>query len=442
MTRDLLPYQQRITNKILTSDNNRWGLFFEMGLGKTLTSLFIAAERIKSYKTHDHVFIFCPASLQTNWKNEIEIDNLLSENEFTIFPYSMVSLKKVQGLKITSNSIVILDESHFIKNPSSKRSKFFINLLKKINPYIISLTGTPDPRCILDLWIQCYLLNAWTGNLPLNFFSFQYTYANWVQLPHFRKMTGEKNREYLLKGFDGKAFFLRKKDVIDLPDKIYEKRFYELTSEQKKYLKELKKDALSQTELTGDYIMASMHNFLSVCSGFVNVKFDEAGNQYPEPKTIRLKKNPKLDLFEDILLSMDNQQVIVFCGRREEVFIIEDLIKNLKLTYSIRIGGSSENEKSLNDFIENKTQILIATVQSSSTGLNIVNCSTMIYFSNIHDLMHRVQSEDRMHRYGQIKNCLYLDLIAKDAPDALLLESLKSKKNNMEETFRLFLNKI
>lgn len=441
MARALLPHQQKIFDYIKAHpENNRWGLFLDMGLGKTFLACAIAAHNKIKF---DHIYIFCPASLKTSWVQEIIKDNLLLENEYTIFPYSLVSLKKAKDLPITDNSLLILDESHFIKNPKSKRTRFYLQLLKKTNPSILSLTGTPDPRNILDLWIQCHILKAWTGGLELNYWLFQQTYAIFKQFPTFRKMIGEKERDLLLKGFVGKAFFIKKEDVLNLPEKLYEIKYYELTREQKKYLKELKEDAMTQVELTSDYILRSMHNFLAVCSGFVTAKFDEEGKQYVEKPIIELLKNPKLDLFEDIALSID-KQFIVFCVYHKEIEIIQRCLKKNNISFSCRHGRQSaeENNMALQKFVDGKNQVLIATVQSTSVGLTMVNCDTIIYFNNTYDLMHRVQSEDRIHRIGQDKKCVYIDIVSPSGPDYVLLQNLKGKKVNMDETFKLFLKQV
>lgn len=441
MQRQLLPHQQQILDKILSSDNKKWGLFLDMGLGKTLLSCVIASKFKDKY---DNIYIFCPASMIATWEKEIETDHYLKKGEYEIFPYSKVSLKQTKLLNITDRTIIIFDESHFMKNPTSKRSRYFIKLLKEVSPFIISMTGTPDPRTILDLWIQCYLLDAWTGGLSLNYFQFSSIYAVFKDFGHFKKQVGERNRELLLKGFKDKAFFMKKTDVIDLPDKLYELKYYELTAEQKRYLKNLKDDAMSQDEITKDYIMASYHNFLAICSGFLVAKYDETGKEYPEKMIIELRKNPKIDLLNDIIESLEQKQVIIFCSYHKEIEMISSLLNKLKLSFVIRHGKKTnlENMQALGDFVNNHAQVLLATVQSTSVGLTMTNCDTVVYYNNTYDLMHRVQSEDRVHRIGQKNTCVYIDLIAHNAPDHILLNNLKNKKNNMDDTFRLFLENI
>jgi SNF2 family DNA or RNA helicase len=447
--RPQLSHQTQICNTIHQYPfQKRWGLFCEPGTGKTKTALDIS-NLIQS--NFDHIFIFAPKGLLKTWEKEIEIEGYFSPDFYTLIPYSMVSLKKVEALEITDRSMIILDESHFIKNPSSKRTKFFTKLLKKINPYVLSLTGTPDPRNILDWWIQCYILSAWTGGMELNYQAFSHAYATWKDMItgtgiQFKKFLGEKkgSRDLLMQGFRNKAFFIRKQDVLDLPEKVYEIKYYGLTPEQKRYIKQLKEDALAQVEHTQEYITASMHNFLAVCSGFVRAKFDANAVEYQEPKLIEFKQNPKLELLETIIESMDDRQLIIFCSYHKEMEMISALLEKMKITFTTRSGRLSveNNEKSLKSFVDGDFQVLLATVQSTSVGLTMVNCDTVIYFNNTYDLMHRLQSEDRIHRIGQKNTCVYIDLVAENAPDQLLLENLQMKKSNSEETFKAFLSRL
>lgn len=453
MKKPNLPHQTKILDKISQhieqNTYKRWGIFAEPGLGKTKISLDIAL-LLKNYGKIKKIQIIIPKSLVATWRQEIAEETNWTEEDYYLTPYSMMSLRR-QNIDLSDNTLIIIDESHFLKNVKSNRSKSFIKLLKDKDPYIISLTGTPNPKNILDLWIQCYILKSWYGGIELNYFIFSNIYGLWMQYPQYRKLIGEQNRDQLLKGFQENCFFLKKEDVLDLPPKLYEKRYYELSKEQKKLIRELKEEGVSRIDVTLDYIQSTMHAFFMICSGFVYSKFDKEGEQYLDPEIIFLKENPKLELLSEILKSLECQ-IIIYCCYHKERIIIEELLKSLEYTYEVRHGMKSavNNQKALDEFRSGKVQVLLATVQSTHVGLNITNCNTIIYFSNTHDYMHRTQSEDRIHRMGQVNKCTYIDLIGApyylptvrkisnhlvNAPDATLLESLHNKEFNMRSLF-------
>jgi SNF2 family DNA or RNA helicase len=449
--RPQLPHQRRICDEIRVSPHKRWGIFGEPGTTKTKISLDIA-DLIRS--NWDHIFIFIPANMKADWQKAIDLEGYFTKDQYTLVPYSQVSLKNTRDLAITDRSLLILDESHYIKNPKSKRSRWFIRLLKQVSPWVISLTGTPNPKNILDWWIQCYILQAWTGSFELNYQAFSNVYATWVdrmsgQGFQFRVMTGERNREQLMEGFKGRAFFLRLKDITDMPDKVYEPHYYQLTPEQKRYLKELKKDALSQIEITHDYATASIPNYLGVCSGFIRAQFDENANEYvrvkedgkavAERRTVFLDKNPKLELLETILESLGEKQVIIFCTQHPEIELVGKLISKMGIPFSVRHGKRSESDNmtARETFEKGVSQILLATVQSTSTGLDGMQhaCNTIIYFSNTYNYLDRAQSENRIWRYGQQKTCVYIDLLAEGAPDHIVRENLDMKDIGVKSIF-------
>lgn len=435
----LMPHQQRILDHIVERDNRKWGLFLDMGLGKTLLSLKIAEIMVE--KNISNVVLIIPPGLKANWLKEISENTHL--NNVEILPYSMLSLGKgVDVLKqIKNDTLVIFDEAHSIKNPKSKRTKNILKILKTIDPYILMLTGTPSPRSILDMWIYCEVLNAWSGNMKLNYFQFSNIYAEWVDIKtstiSFKKQIGEKNREVLMMGLRDKVFFLKKEEVLDLPDKMYETIVYDLSAEQKKLLKNLKNEAISQVEPTQEYILATIHNFLMICSGFCNARYSKDGDKYKEVQVNVLKTNPKLNALKDLLMG-NEKKIIIFCTYRKEIELISEMLGSMKESYVVRHGGLNQTDKEdvLEQFKTTDVKYMLATVQSTSTGLNITECDTIIYFNNTHDLTHRLQSEDRIHRIGQTSKCTYIDLVGNNAPDQVLLTNLMNKSVSMDNLFK------
>ena len=60
-------------------------------------------------------------------------------------------------------------------------------------------------------------------------------------------------------------------------------------------------------------------------------------------------------------------------------------------------------------------------------GLTLTAARYVIYFSNSYNLEVRQQSEDRAHRYGQTSQVTYIDLIATDTIDEMVLHNLENK---------------
>jgi SNF2 family DNA or RNA helicase len=72
--------------------------------------------------------------------------------------------------------------------------------------------------------------------------------------------------------------------------------------------------------------------------------------------------------------------------------------------------------------------------KSGGMGLNLVASHDAVYMSNDYNLMTRKQSEDRIHRSGQVRACSYFDIVAtgpkgQKTVDHLILKALRDKDN-------------
>ena len=65
-------------------------------------------------------------------------------------------------------------------------------------------------------------------------------------------------------------------------------------------------------------------------------------------------------------------------------------------------------------------------------GQTLTNCSYAVYFSLSHSLELQDQSEDRIHRKGQINKCTYYFLLAKNTVDSSILDALQGKRDVAE----------
>ena len=75
---------------------------------------------------------------------------------------------------------------------------------------------------------------------------------------------------------------------------------------------------------------------------------------------------------------------------------------------------------------------MVSNPSTGGFGVEMTAATMMIYYSNSHNLEHRLQSEDRAHRSGQTKSVMYKDLRALNTIDEKIIECLRSKKNLAE----------
>ncbi len=152
----LLDYQQKVVDKYLNSDRSSYGLFLDLGTGKTLSSLAMALSLFQQDKI-DKVQIICPSGLRTNWI--VEINKFIKPEFYDLFlePLGYPHLSRKKELNVTNRTLFILDEAHRIKNHQSKSTEYFFEKFADCYGALL-LTGTPQTNSALDLYTPCKVL--------------------------------------------------------------------------------------------------------------------------------------------------------------------------------------------------------------------------------------------------------------------------------------------
>jgi len=231
-----------------------------VGLGKTWIAKKIIEEfgfyRRKSF------LIICPAQLREGlWKPEIKAidlpENILSQEELATEDFLEKAQKAVGG-KLDQIELIVVDESHNLRNPLSNRWENFFTLIhdhistNNKRPYILFLTATPINNTIWDLFWQLMLLVSMDRGAFLkeginDLFKFFKDVAKKEDPSLLNDLLNEisirRTRDYILKNYPnatikGKkiTFPERKLDNIDYHlDKTYKgmyREFADIISEQ------------------------------------------------------------------------------------------------------------------------------------------------------------------------------------------------------------------
>ena len=336
---------------------------------------------------------------------------------------------------ILSNSVLIaVDESTTIKNPKAQRTKSLLKLAINTK-YRRILTGFPVTQSPLDLYSQSAFLSKQLLGYD-SFYSFQNRYAKLFNRQMgqrtFRQVTGYQNLGELTTKLTDFSYRVLKKDCLDLPDKVYQKRDVLLTPEQKKIYKELKDYAMSELEsretVSVTTVLTQILRLHQVVCGFVK-------NDNGEEVEI---KNNRLDALLDILAEVQGK-TIIWANYRYD---IKRILKTLQDTVgadsvATYYGDTPDDERQevIRKFQDPNSSLryLISNVQTGGYGITLTEASNVIYYSNNYDLEKRLQSEDRAHRIGQTNKVTYIDLISKDTVDEKIVKALRNKLDLAQE---------
>jgi SNF2 family DNA or RNA helicase len=319
--------------------------------------------------------------------------------------------------------LLVVDESTVVKNHKAQQSKSTLRIAKNA-AYTRILTGTPITQSPLDLWSQCRVLDELALPYP-SFTSFKHEFAieQTVYLgpnrPQFQKIVGYRNQEKLAKLLEGFSTRILKKDCLDLPEKIYQCRYVELTAEQKRVYKDLVKQCLAIIEpgmVTVTSALTAMLRLHQVTLGYV--KSDDG--------QMRPIESNRIGVLEE-LLEENPTKTIIFCRFLEDVRQISALVKRPFVTYTGEMGPDVRSA-AIESFQNDPGCGYFIATDAAARGLTLTAAEHVIYYSQGFSLETRLQSEDRAHRIGQKKHVLYTDLIAEGTIDEKIIDALHQKQ--------------
>ena len=460
------PYEHQLEALKRSWNKREYAYFMEMGTGKSKVlidniallydkgginaAIIVAPKGVyrnwsgKEIPAHmpDHVEryigVWNPAPTVKQKAELMKLFEVSPELKILIINVEAFSTKKgvafVEKFILAHNALIAVDESTTIKNPKAQRTK---NLLKLAlnTKYRRILTGFPVTQSPLDLYSQSAFLSTQLLGYS-SFYSFQNRYAKVINRSMgqrtFRQVVGYQNLEELTENVNEFSYRVLKKECLDLPDKVYQRREVELTPEQKKVYKQLKDYAIAQLEsselVSVTSVLTQILRLHQVVCGFV--KHDQGDE-------VEIKSN-RLDSLLDVLAETQGK-VIIWANYQYD---IKRILKTLQDTVGTEAVATYYGEtldedrqqiiKSFQD-PDSPLTYLISNVQTGGYGITLTEASTVIYYSNNYDLEKRLQSEDRAHRIGQTNKVTYIDLVAKGTVDEKIVKALRNKLDLAQE---------
>lgn len=438
-------------HKVQTEANRRargrpgFAYFMEMGLGKSATVLNEFKILLKEGKV-DGMAIVCPNSIKQDWESQIKqwgltqpilvwpkIEELIPQGDFIlIFNYEAFSAGTCRGYifieKICKqkNIFLVLDESTQIKNYMSKRTRKLL-ALSPLAPYKRILSGAPVIQGPQDLWPQLRFIGA----IPsMRYHAFRNRYCKmggWMG----KQIVGQSNEMELSNILEDWGFRARKDVWTDLPEKIYQTRYVEMTKEQKKIYKEMSENLLVYINgecIEANQIITQLIKLQQISSGFL-IREDQ--------KIIQITCCPPKVLAIEEIIDQITGKALIFTHFRYSLSLLENHFK-ASFNPAILCGGMSQEEIAHQKHrfsTDSACRAFIIQTQTGKYGHTLLGgqsyedrCSTTIFYENSYSLDARLQAEDRNHRYGQDRAVVYVDLVSSKV-EAQAILALKNKAN-------------
>jgi len=403
----------------------------DMGLGKTLQAITMLAVIYPDEKMSS--LIIMPRSLLFNWAMEIE----KFRPELTYYTYHCANRNldeaKKHNLILTTYATVrndikafkeqefyylILDESQNIKNLQSQTSRAAMLLKSK---HRLALSGTPIENNLGELYTLFRFLNpAMFGSSE----DFNSDYCLPIQRDNDKDALHELKKKIY-------PFILRrlKKDVLkDLPDKIEQTLFVDMSVEQHKFYEQRRQFYYQtvKTQIAAQGIRKSQFFILQALSELRQIA------SIPESKSENAIISPKRELLLEQITDVisGGHKVLVFANFLNALDCMAEDLDNSGFEYLIMTGATRDRQALVNKFQNDEScKVFLMTLKTGGLGLNLTAADYIFIFDPWWNKAAENQAIDRTHRIGQNKTVFSYKLITLGTIEEkiLKLQQLKSE---------------
>lgn len=252
-----------------------------------------------------------------------------------------------------------------------------------------------------------------------------------LHIMRHEEYTPFKNLDELWSRIGDKCFKVDRKDLYDIPPKVYKTYNVRLTGEQKRLYLQLQEQHCTDNVVVDNGLKLYLR-FQDICNGYEPVDgeeyADKDGSVHSRVNLVPLKENPKLNVLEEIMDSVGDSQVVVWCSRTRLLYDACGRLRSLGYEVGVFDGkiGKDERERNYELFAEKRLQVLLVNQASGAYGLDrLKEANYAVYLCSSYSVEQRVQSEDRIYR-GEVSGSKYIiDITCKGTCEDRVAEALK-----------------
>ena len=454
------PYAHQLKALEMSWNKEVFAYFMEMGTGKSKVLLDNISMLYDKGKING-ALIIAPKGVYKNWfdseikthlvnhidkkvvlwqalinqKQKDKLDTLFKpEVDLHILLMNVEALSTKKGVDfankflISHNSLIAVDESTTIKNPSAKRTKNILKLAS-LSKYRRILTGSPVTKSPLDLYTQCFFLDSFLLDHS-SYYSFRTRYAL-MRTANFggrsvQIIVGYRNLGELSEKLKPFSYRVLKDDCLDLPEKTFIKRTVQLSPDQHKLYSQMKEKALA-------VLNGKMVSTTTVMTQLMRLQQITCGHFTADDGSTQEIPNNRIDELTDVLEEIEGKVVIWGHWQKDINQIIKAIVKEYGEKSVVDYYGltpKNERQKNIDKFqTDPDCRFFVGTPATGGYGITLTAASNMIYYSNGYDLEKRTQSEARIDRIGQKYPMTYIDIICENTVDERIVKALRNKIN-------------
>lgn len=418
----------------------------DMGLGKTVQVIArLVQEQEQADGSLHPTLLIAPTSVVGNWRKEIEkfaphlkaivhhgneraksveeFQAMAGQNQVVITSFTLIR-KDLKLIESVNWHRLVLDEAQNIKNPKAEQTKA---ILKLSAPHRLALTGTPVENRLLDLWSIFNFLNpGYLGKEAQFRKSFE------VPIQKENNVLRSQTLKKLVEPFILRRVKTDQSIIKDLPDKMEQKLYCNLTKEQASLYEAVVKDITGELdEAEGiqrkGLILAALLKLKQICNHPRQFLQDES-DFTPE-------RSHKLSRLSEMVAEAveEGESVLIFTQFTE---LGEALEKHLRHTYHYNTyylhGGTQRNKREamIAEFQAPETEpsVFILSLKAGGVGITLTKANHVFHFDRWWNPAVEDQATDRAFRIGQKKNVFVHKFVAIGTLEERIDEMIEDKK--------------
>ena len=426
--------------------NDCYSLLMEAGTGKTLTVLTRVSELLKRGAISNYLIV-APKSALGSWIRDIEkfndLERMILTDNGTFINYDRIWRN---GFDTNIFDLVVLDESHCIKNRTSNRTKSAFELALNAK-YRYILTGTVISNGALeDIFAQFCFLDPYKdkGRIYSRIFknhlermspgkTFRGSYYEFLDryaiLNKYHKPYKYINVRELQALINEHSYRVKKSECLDLPDKLPDEIIYVENKEKALYKRLHSSSALLEYEILAENPLSRMVKLRQLSSGFIK-----------NENELLTFKCEKLEILRELIERYDtDKKLVIFAEFKFSIASICELLNTLKIKY-VTLDGEQKNKTIWRDFQKDESiRVIVCQYQTANAGIDLFASDTIIYYEPTLRSTILEQSRDRIHRSGQKNKCSYIHLLTKGTVEEAIYKALSGYADFSEKLFTEYL---
>lgn len=406
---DLYGYQQTGYQWLWLLQQNGFGglLCDDMGLGKTHQAMALIAAFATSNPGAE-ILVVCPTSVIDHWRDKLA--RYIPGVPVSLTTYGLVRsrFEQYRGKRF---DLLVLDEMQTIKNADTATHHALRAIEKRI---AVGLTGTPienhegELKSLLDFVVPGYLPKHVDDRLTLQ----------------------RLVRPFVLRRTKAQV-------LTELPPKIVDKRFCELTTEQRALYrrvlesraKPLRAKLRAGETISYVHVFAALNYLKQICNHPAS-----AGGGFGGEVT-----SGKWEMFTELLdeCTSSGLKVVVFSQYLQMLALIEEHLFRSGIGYASIKGSTSDRGAEVNRFRDDPDcRVFTASLRAGGLGIDLTSASVVIHYDRWWNQAREDQATDRVHRLGQNKGVQVLKLITRGTIEEKIDELITRKGSLASDLIR------